>query len=177
MNKAPSNPVSTQPVIFLAFGDIFFLYLVLDYKGQRGWCTFDTDYRKDTGYKQDTDMPMLEPKACQKAQLAIQDTLSVVNGKWKLVILHVLLFHGKKRFKELSRETGISPRILSKELKELEGHQLVSRTVCDTRPITVEYEATPYSESLGGVITAMNEWGLKHREHIMGAKRSMELVA
>ena len=54
----------------------------------------------------------------------------------------------------------------------------MTRTVCDTRPVTVEYEATPYSESLGDVIEAMNSWGMQHREHIMGKKRGvMEEVA
>ena len=113
-------------------------------------------------------------KACRQAHLALQDTLSVVNGKWKLVIISILLRQGPHRFKELAREAGISPRILSKELKDLEGHQLLSRTVCDTRPITVEYAATEYTQTLQGVIGAMNEWGLQHRERIMGRREVLE---
>lgn len=105
--------------------------------------------------------------SCKKARLAIQDTLDVVGGKWKLVLISIL-GNGKRRFKELSREAGISPRILSKELKELEMNGLVSRTVCDTRPITVEYALTPYSETLSEVVVAMHQWGVKHREKIMG---------
>ena len=104
---------------------------------------------------------------CKHAQLAIQDTLDVVGGKWKLVLLAILR-DGKKRFRELSREAGISPRILSKELQELELHGLVSRTVCNTRPITVEYAATPYSESLAEVIIAMHKWGVQHRQRVVG---------
>jgi DNA-binding HxlR family transcriptional regulator len=80
-----------------------------------------------------------EHKECNKAHLAMQDTLMVVGGKWKLVLLSILITGGKKRFRELSRESGISPRILSKELQELEMNELVSRTVCNTRPVTVEY--------------------------------------
>ncbi len=57
-------------------------------------------------------------EACKKARLAIRDTLDIVGGKWKLVLL-VVLRDGKRRFRELSREAGISPRILSKELQEL----------------------------------------------------------
>lgn len=68
---------------------------------------------------------------------AVRDTPGVVGGKWKLVILTTLLAR-RRRFKELAREIGISPRILSKELQEPAMNKLVSRTVCDTRPITVE---------------------------------------
>jgi DNA-binding HxlR family transcriptional regulator len=103
---------------------------------------------------------------CKSARLAMQDTLDVVGGKWKLVLITILR-SGKMKFKELSREAGITPRILSKELKELEAHGLVTRKVCDTRPITVEYSLTPYSASLDEVVLAMHAWGLKHRKRIM----------
>jgi DNA-binding HxlR family transcriptional regulator len=103
---------------------------------------------------------------CEKARLTIQDTLDVVGGKWKLVLISILR-NGKLRFRELSREAGISPRILSKELQELEMNGLVSRTVCDTRPITVEYALTPYSETLSEVIIAMHKWGEQHRKKIL----------
>lgn len=58
---------------------------------------------------------------------AVRDTLDVISGKWKLVILAALLQRAY-RFKELSREIGISPRILSKELQDMEQHRLVKRT-------------------------------------------------
>jgi DNA-binding HxlR family transcriptional regulator len=106
--------------------------------------------------------------ACQNVHTAIQDTLYVVNGKWKLVILSILVNNGTRRFGELSRESGISPRILSKELNELEMNQLVSRQVCDTKPVTVEYTATPYAETLKEVLDAMIRWGENHRKKIAG---------
>jgi DNA-binding HxlR family transcriptional regulator len=105
-------------------------------------------------------------ESCKKARLAIQDTLDVVGGKWKLVLLSILM-NGKRRFRELSREAGITPRILSKELQEMEMNGLVSRTVCNTRPITVEYALTPYSETLSEVLEALNKWGEQHRQKIM----------
>lgn len=104
--------------------------------------------------------------SCEKANLAIQDTLGIVGGKWKLVLISILR-NGKKRFRELAREAGISPRILSKELQELEINGLVSRTVCDTKPITVEYALTAYSETLEDVIMAMHKWGIEHRKKLM----------
>jgi len=106
--------------------------------------------------------------ACENVHSAIQDTLYVVNGKWKLVILSILVNNGTKRFGELSRESGISPRILSKELHELEMNQLVSRTACDTKPVTVEYSSTAYAETLKEVIDAMIRWGHNHRKKITG---------
>lgn len=131
-------------------------------------CNFVTDYQKDTGYKKDN---MHQDKECKTAHMAIQDTLMVVGGKWKLILLAILITGGKKRFRELSREAGISPRILSKELSELEMNELVSRTVCSTRPVTVEYAVTTYSETLLEVITAMDKWGRQHRGHITGKSR------
>ncbi len=105
-------------------------------------------------------------EACIKARLAIQDTLDMVGGKWKLILISILR-DGKKRFRELTREAGISPRILSKELQELEMNGLVTRTVCDTKPVSVEYALTPYSESLSDVIDALHKWGVQHREKVI----------
>jgi len=82
-------------------------------------------------------------------------------------VLLSILRGGKRRFRELSREAEISPRILSKELQELEMNGLVSRTVCDTKPVTVEYALTPYSETLSDVLNAMNKWGQQHRKRIL----------
>jgi DNA-binding HxlR family transcriptional regulator len=98
---------------------------------------------------------------------SIQDTLYVLNGKWKLVILSILVNDGTKRFGELSRASGISPRILSKELHELEMNQLVSRKVCDTKPVTVEYSSTEYAGTLKEVLDAMIRWGQNHRRKII----------
>ena len=107
--------------------------------------------------------------ACENVHSAIQDTLYVVNGKWKLLILSILVNDGTKRFGELARASGISPRILSKELHELEINQLVSRQVCNTKPVTVEYSPTPYSETLKEVIDAMIRWGQNHKKKIVSS--------
>lgn len=105
-------------------------------------------------------------ESCSKAKMAIRDTLDVVGGKWKLVLISVLR-SGKKGFNELSREAVISPRILSKELQELEMNGLVSRTVCNSKPVTVQYELTSYSETLNEVLIAMEKWGFHHRRKIV----------
>lgn len=105
-------------------------------------------------------------ESCSKARLAIRDTLDIVGGKWKLVLISVLR-SGRKGFNELSREAGISPRILSKELQELEMNGLVSRNVCNTKPVTVQYELTEYSTTLEDVLLAMEKWGQQHRKKII----------
>jgi len=105
---------------------------------------------------------------CRKAHLAIKDTLDVVNGKWKLVLLAILISEGPKRFGELARAASISPRILSKELQELEVNQMVSRKICDTKPVTVEYSAMAYALTLKEVLDAMGRWGENHRSKIIG---------
>ncbi len=113
-------------------------------------------------------------ESCKRVRLAIQDTLDVVGGKWKLVLI-MHLRNGKKRFRELSREAGISPRILSKELQEMEMNGLVSRTVMNTKPITVEYALTPYSESLNDVLDTMSRWGREHRQKMIYESSALKI--
>jgi DNA-binding HxlR family transcriptional regulator len=103
--------------------------------------------------------------------LAVNDTLNVLNGKWKLPIIGSLLF-GKKRFKELERGIpNITARMLSKELKELELNGMIKRTVYDTIPVSVEYELTKSGKSLTMVLDAMAVWGLRHRKIVMTRER------
>lgn len=96
--------------------------------------------------------------------LAIQDTLNAFQGKWKMPIIGTLLW-GKKRFKEIEREIPkITPRMLSQELKDLEANGIISRSVYNTTPVTVEYELTESGKQLQHVVESMLEWGLQHRK-------------
>jgi len=108
--------------------------------------------------------------SCKQAKMAIQDTLDVVGGKWKLILISILLTQGTKKFNELSREAGISPRILSKELQDLEINGLIERVVRDTKPITVEYSLTDYCRTLEELIKVMHDWGVSHRQKIINEK-------
>lgn len=100
--------------------------------------------------------------------LAVNDTLNVISGKWKLPIIGSLLFE-KKRFGEIQRNVGkITPRMLSKELKELEMNGIVVRKVYDSIPVVVEYALTPSAQQLGEVLDKMVSWGLQHREQVLG---------
>jgi DNA-binding HxlR family transcriptional regulator len=100
----------------------------------------------------------------------VKDALEVLNGKWKLPIIISLSF-GNKRFSQMSKEIpGITDRMLSKELRDLELNQLVKRTVYDTLPVTVEYSLTDYGNSLDKVINELRSWGTQHRKRIMRKK-------
>lgn len=102
--------------------------------------------------------------------LAVNDTVNVLNGKWKIPIIAVLLY-GKKRFNELERTiVKINPRMLSKELRDLENNGIVKRTVRDTVPVTVEYELTKTGYSFKKVLEVMLEWGLEHRREFFKDK-------
>jgi DNA-binding HxlR family transcriptional regulator len=101
---------------------------------------------------------------CQSRLLPVRDALEVVSGKWKIPLI-IALSQGNYRFRELHRQvTGITTRMLSKELKDMEMHGLVTRTVYDSLPVTVEYELTEHGRSLYPVVDALFKWGSTHRD-------------
>lgn len=105
---------------------------------------------------------------CSNALLPVRDALDVLNGTWKLPIL-IVLYSGSKRFSEISKElNGITDKMLSKELKDLEVNQLIVRKVYATFPQRVEYTTTPYTLSLLPVISSLKTWGIQHRAKIIG---------
>jgi DNA-binding HxlR family transcriptional regulator len=92
----------------------------------------------------------------------IQNTLSVINGKWKLPIL-LSMYSGISRFRDLQRNIpNITTRVLSKELKDLEGNKLIARIVHDTYPVSIEYKLTPHSHSLTPLVDEIIKWGKQH---------------
>ena len=104
---------------------------------------------------------------CTKALLPVNDALDVLSGKWKLPIIISLTF-GKKRFKQIQNEIpGITPKMLSKELKDLEMNELIKRQVYDTQPVSIEYEITTYGKTLNPLISELHEWGTKHRKRMI----------
>jgi len=105
---------------------------------------------------------------CSKHLSAMDDALFVVGGKWKLRVM-IAVLGGHVRFNELQRTiTGISARVLSGELKDLEENGLVKRVVhADQKPVVVEYVPTEYSKTLQEVISPLALWGAKHKKKIM----------
>ena len=109
----------------------------------------------------------ITPQECNSHLQSVGDALYVIGGKWKLRII-ISLAEGRKRFNELQRSVaGISARVLSNELKELEMNGFVNRNVhADATPVIVEYEKTDYADSLRDVLGALSAWGKMHRAKI-----------
>lgn len=102
---------------------------------------------------------------------AVKDSMDILTGKWKIHILGTLLYGGKMRFMDLQREMGgIGSKMLSKELQDLELNHLISRTIKNTKPITVEYELTDFGKTLEPIIDAIAQWGIDYRESLFGKK-------
>jgi DNA-binding HxlR family transcriptional regulator len=107
---------------------------------------------------------------------ALQDTLYVLGGKWKLPIINSIC-NGNSRFKEIQQSIpGITSRMLSKELKDMELNNLVKRTEDRDAKVPILYESTPYCKSFGPIITEMINWGISHRDHIRN-KQNVSLNA
>ena len=113
---------------------------------------------------------------CKARLNAIADALYAIGGKWKLRIV-VGLSDGNKRFNELQRLIdGISAKVLSAELKELEMNGFIKRNVIIGTPVVVEYELTKYADTLGGVLDKLSEWGAMHRENVRKSMKKKKAV-
>ncbi|MGB0806853.1 MAG: winged helix-turn-helix transcriptional regulator [Salibacteraceae bacterium] len=105
---------------------------------------------------------------CQIRMQAISDTMSILSGKWKFHILGTLIEGNEMGFMDLLREIdGIGSKMLSKELQDLEMNRLVSRTVKNTKPITVHYALTEYGSTLSPLIDEIAKWGFAYRQSIL----------
>jgi len=106
-------------------------------------------------------------ETCMKALIPVRDALDILSGKWKLPIIIALSF-GNRRFSQLAKQIpGITDKMLSKELRELEMNELVKRTVYDAVPVVVEYSMTTYGKTLEKLIEELQAWGMLHRKRIL----------
>jgi DNA-binding HxlR family transcriptional regulator len=95
----------------------------------------------------------------------LKTALDVIGGKWKLCVV-VAVRKGNKRFRDIGKYVeGISPKVLSGELRRLEMNGLIERTVHTGRPVIVEYSITDYGRSLDSLIAAFVKWGMTHRNN------------
>lgn len=91
-----------------------------------------------------------------------------IGGRWKLLIL-CKLENGKLRFSEIRRRiSGITERMLTLQLREMEKEGLVKRTVYAEVPPRVDYELTAIAQDLVPIWKQLDHWGKKHRELIQG---------
>ncbi len=105
---------------------------------------------------------------CTASLKAIQDVMDVLGGKWKISIVTCLCYNPRRYSELLKLVDGISGKVLSRELKDLEMNKLITRTVKNTQPISVEYAITDYGNTFKELIQTIAEWGIKHRKKIIG---------
>lgn len=99
-------------------------------------------------------------------------TLELVGGKWKGLILWKLHEKGILRYGELSREIeGITQKMLTQQLKEMEENNLIIRTVYSQIPPKVEYSLSDYGKELSDIFIAMKDWGVRY-----GQDNSIEVL-
>jgi DNA-binding HxlR family transcriptional regulator len=94
-------------------------------------------------------------------------TLSIISGKWKVVIIYHLGHDGMYRYGELHRlfNNNISNRILTKQLRELEQDGIISRNVCTESTLRVEYNITELGMTLLPIVDALYKWGKEHMSY------------
>lgn len=113
-----------------------------------------------------------QPELCR-----VEDALGILVGKWKPIILLHLLQSGTNRFSELKRSLpGITQKMLTQQLRELEDEDIISRKVYPQVPPKVEYSITEYGKSLEPILDAMHEWGTKHTLHKLQKKQQSSAV-
>jgi DNA-binding HxlR family transcriptional regulator len=109
---------------------------------------------------------MNEKKILERAKILcpVEYAVSMLSGKFKLRILNALMNESPRRFKVLERQiVGISPTMLTTQLRELEADGLVSRQIFATVPPTVEYSLTAFGKSTIPMLNEIKKWGLEHR--------------
>lgn len=105
---------------------------------------------------------------CAETIKPLRGALDVFTGKWKIPILFSMM-SGNERYTEIqSSMPCISPKVLVKELKDLEQHKLIKRVIIDDYPIKVLYKLEPYAQSVIPIIETLKTWGQNHRNKLFG---------
>ncbi|WP_407655183.1 winged helix-turn-helix transcriptional regulator [Alicyclobacillus dauci] len=105
----------------------------------------------------------------------VNSTMSIISGKWKLIILFHLMPDKVLRFNELKRLIpGITQRMLTKQLRELEQSDIIERTIYPEIPPRVEYSITEYGRTLQPILQMMHQWGEAHLRRMEAAAAAHE---
>ncbi len=98
----------------------------------------------------------------------VSATLSVIGGKWKAIIIFILIKNGTLRYGELKRRIpSVTQRMLTSQLRELEQDGIIIRTVYEEKPAKVEYAISEYGYSLHEILKAMHVWGETHQSTLL----------
>ena len=98
--------------------------------------------------------------------LPIERTLAILSGRWKAVILHVLMDGPQRTCALENRIAGVSQKVLIEQLRALEEHGMVSRQPSIEDRQGIEYLLTPLGESLGPILESLIEWGVHHAREL-----------
>ena len=103
---------------------------------------------------------------CAETIIPLRDALDVFTGKWKIPILFSMM-SGNERYTDIqSSMPCISPKVLVKELKDLEEHKLIKRVVIDDYPVKILYKLEPYAQTVIPIIETLKAWGQNHRKKL-----------
>lgn len=107
---------------------------------------------------------------------SVESTLQLISGKWKSVLMYHLIFDGEYRYNELEKKIpGITRRMLSLQLKDLETDGLIYREVIQEKPLQVIYGVTPYGSSLKKIIEDLYQWGEEFNSNNHGKLEEVHL--
>lgn len=113
------------------------------------------------------------PSSCE----AVRSVLARVGDSWSVLVIWTLDGIGVMRFNDLKRHLGISQRMLSLTLRDLQRDGMVQRDVYATVPPRVEYRLTPLGKSFGAPIRTLSRWTLDHRDQIDQARIAFDAAA
>jgi DNA-binding HxlR family transcriptional regulator len=117
---------------------------------------------------------MPRPKTGTESDCPLADLIDVIGGRWKVLALWHLR-EGTKRFTELKRlMPGVTQKMLTQQLRQLEADGLVSREVYPQVPPKVEYSLTPAGEELGGLLLTLSGWAKLHMPTLRAAAVSVK---
>ena len=118
------------------------------------------------------------PEDCDpKVEALVNDLIGRVADKWTMIILEVLSEHGTLRFGQLADLCGgISQKMLTQTLRQMERDGLVTRTVYGVVPPKVEYSRTELGETLGGAFCGVWEWAEKNLKRVERARTAFDRV-
>lgn len=108
---------------------------------------------------------------CNGDSCEIRDAFLIMGGKWKSMILYTLASKGTVRFNQLKKSvTGISQKMLTQQLRELERDGLISREIFPEVPPHVEYSMTKLGLSLGSIYGAVHRWEQDNHKAIIKSR-------
>lgn len=121
------------------------------------------------------DEPMLRDPVRRAYEVCpVEVSVAVLGGSWKMTIVKNLL-EGPMRYGALRRAVGpVTPRVLTRQLRELESDGIVERAVFAEVPPRVEYSLTEQGQALRSFVSALDEWGKNYAREVIEPKRSAQ---